>query len=174
MMKTTTKNLMAVLLIVLSALTMNAQTYEWQKPVQKGEKELELVLDTVYAGGAIVMDRPNSYCKNVDVRRYYSVEALYKSMYDTIKQKIGDSYPNFGLRHFKWRMDEIRVKGTCADAPPDEYWNWTDFTSIERFYCLSAIIVIPDAPKSVENPLSKALGKPWWKSGMARGLPLTR
>lgn len=149
-MEKTKKILMAAIMIILSSPKMNAQTYEWQKPVQKGEKELELVLDTVYAG-------PYSeygYQRNEDYRETWSGEQLYKHMYDKIKESIGEAHPDFSLRQFKSREELIKTGEYYNDSYSD-LW----FRSYQKFYYTSAIIVIPDAPKPVENPLSKAIDK---------------
>lgn len=150
-MKTTKKILMVALVVMLSATTTNAQTYEWQKPVQEGEKELELVLDTVYAGKYFY----RSYMEDSDWRSTMSDEQLYKYMYNKIKKKIGDTNPNFRLRHFKSRVDDSNVsKKRVPEAGADAYLK--EYT---RYYYTSAIVTIPDTPKPVENPLSKAIDK---------------
>lgn len=150
-MEKTKKILMAAIMIILSSPKMNAQTYEWQEPPKMGEKELEMVLDTVEAGTYFTY----SYMDNQDFRTIWSVEQLYKHTFDKVKGRIGDTYPDFALRQFKYRMEEpVTSQQTYSNG------NW--FKYYTRYYYTSAIIVIPDvpkAPKAVENPLSKALDK---------------
>lgn len=146
-MKTTLKLLMAVLMTGWCG-SGYAQTYEWQKPVKQGEKELEMALDTFYAG----FYTQYGFQSDEDHRKYPSVEELYKHMYDKVKKKIGDEYPNFALRQFKSRYEEPVTGSGEIDKT---FW----FRTTTRYYYLSAIIVIPDKPKPVENPLSKAIDK---------------
>lgn len=150
-MKTTKKILMVALVAILSATATNAQSYEWQKPVQKGEKELELVLDTVNAGCYTWWGWPNK--SDEDERRNYTTEQIYKHLFDKVKALYGDTHPGFALRQFSWKKE---VSGRYSDGynPGDRGFK-TEYYSIYS----SAIIVIPDAPKPVENPLSKAIDK---------------
>lgn len=146
-MEKTKKILMAVLLIVLSAPTMKVQTYEWQKPPKEGEKELEMVLDTVYAGSYLQF----GYQPNIDSREDYSIEQLYKILFDKVKRNFGDSHPNFTIRQFKYWNTLKRIN---EEDLGEGVWYKTD----QKYYYTSAIVVIP-IPKPVENPLSKALDK---------------
>lgn len=153
-MEKTKKILMAAIMIILSSPKMNAQTYEWQKPPKMGEKELEMVLDTVDAGEY----RTSNWRANVDERKTCSVEQLYKHTFDKVKGRIGDTYPDFALRQFKYRIEEpLTYQYTYSNGSSGD---WDKYYT--RYYYTSAIIVIsdvPKAPKAVENPLSKALDK---------------
>lgn len=151
-MEKTKKILMAAIMIILSSPKMNAQTYEWQNPPKMGEKELEMVLDTVEAGTYFTY----SYMDNQDLRKIWSVEQLYKHTYDKVKWRIGDTFPDFALRQFKYRMEEPVTWHNYSGSIEYEQKHYT------RYYYTSAIIVIPDVPKTpkpVENPLSKAIDK---------------
>ena len=139
---------MVALVVMLSATTMKAQNYEWQKPMQKGEKELELILDTLDAG----YYTQYGWRSNEDSRKDYSVEQLYKYLFDKVKRNYGDSHPNFMIRQFKWRSTLERT--SQADYGGNTWYK----TNIKRYYT-SAIVTIPDAPKPVEQPLSKAIDK---------------
>lgn len=141
-MKIMIKLLLAAMIMVLSMPTMNAQTYEWQKPPKEGEKEVELIIDTVFAGGTITDDGQTE-----DHRRTYSVEQQYKHMYDKVKLRLGDTYPQFSLRQFKSRTEEKRD------------WNYSSVVCYRKYYFTSAILVVPDTPKPTEQPLSKAIDK---------------
>lgn len=147
-MKTTKIILMVALVVMLSATTTNAQTYEWQKPVQEGEKELELVLDTVMAGTY----SQYGYQQNLDYRRDYSIEQLYKRLFIKVKKSFGDSHPNFTIRQFKWRS-------TLQRTGSADYGGNSWYTTDTKYYYTSAIVTIPDTPKPVENPISKAIDK---------------
>lgn len=144
-MKIMIKLLLAAMIMVLSMPTMNAQTYEWQKPPKEGEKEVEMIIDTVCAGW--INTYPSSPTE--DKRRTYSVEQQYKQMYDKVKRRLGDTYPQFSLRQFKSRTEEKR----------DWKFSYMNGVSYDKYYFTSAILVVPDAPKPTEQPLSKAIDK---------------
>ncbi len=136
------KLLLAAMIMVLSMPTMNAQTYEWQKPPKEGEKEVEMIIDTIVAGYIIIY----SDGQTTDERITYSVEQQYKHMYDKVKRRLGDTYPQFSLRQFKSRTEEKLD------------WCYS-IVSYDKYYFTSAILVVPDTPKPTEQPLSKAIDK---------------
>lgn len=128
-----------------------AQTYEWQKPPKQGEKELELVLDTVYAGSYDYYSS-SKWGTDLDLRENHSVEALYNHLYNKLKTRIGETHPDFVIRQFKYNSKEIE---TFSYTFHDGNYH----KARTKYYYSSAIVVILDAPKPVENPLSKAIDK---------------
>lgn len=150
-MKTKKKILMVALMMLFSATAMQAQTYEWQKTPKEGEKEVEMIIDTVYGSF-----KRTSYIHGVtscDDRRNYSVEQLYKFVLDKLKVKIGEKYPDFALRQFKWRVEDENVDYYYYDN------NKLKYSITHRYYYISAILVIPGVTKPIENPLEKAVDK---------------
>lgn len=149
-MKTTLKFLITVMFTGWCSFGY-AQTYEWQKPPKQGEKELELVLDTVYAGSYDYYSS-SEWGTDRDTRENHSVEALYNHLYKKLKTRIGETHPDFVIRQFKYNSKEIETYSFK--------YNDSDYhkTRTKNYYS-SAIVVILDAPKPVENPLSKALDK---------------
>ena len=150
-MKTKKKILMVALMMLFSATAMQAQTYEWQKTPKEGEKEVEMIIDTVYGSF-----KRTSYIHGLtscDDRRNYSVEQLYKFVLDKLKVKIGEKYPDFALRQFKWRVEDENV----------DYYSYENdklkYSITHRYYYISAILVIPGVTKPIENPLEKAVDK---------------
>ena len=150
-MKTKKKILMVALMMLFSATAMQAQTYEWQKTPKEGEKEVEMIIDTVYGSF-----KRTSYIHGLtscDDRRNYSVEQLYKFVLDKLKVKIGEKYPDFALRQFKWRVEDENVDYYYYDN------NKLKYSITHRYYYISAILVIPGVTKPIENPLEKAVDK---------------
>ena len=140
---------MAVLVMLFSVTAMQAQTYEWQKPPKEGEKEVEMIIDTVY--GSCKREAENNFLTPQDERKNYSVEQLYKFVLDKLKVKIGEKYPDFALRQFKWRVEDKKGEDLyCLDRA---------YYFIDRYYYISAILVIPEVTKPIENPLEKAVDK---------------
>lgn len=141
---------MAVLVMLFSVTAMQAQTYEWQKPPKEGEKEVEMIIDTVY--GSCKREAENNFLTPKDERKNYSVEQLYKFVLDKLKVKIGEKYPDFALRQFKWRVEDKKGEDLYSLDGRVYYF-------IVRYYYISAILVIPEVTKPIENPLEKAVDK---------------
>lgn len=142
---------MAVLVMLFSVTAMQAQTYEWQKPPKEGEKEVEMIIDTVF--GSLKRTSYVHWLTSFDERKNYSVEQLYKFVLDKLKVKIGEKYPDFALRQFKWRVEDINENYNYDVNDKLEFY----FTC--RYYYISAILVIHGVTKPIENPLEKAVDK---------------
>lgn len=136
-MKTTKIIFLTALIAVLSNPTMFAQTYEWQKPPQSGEKEIALIIDTINAG---FYHRSS----DSDLRRNYSNEQAYERLLNKAKKKYETTYPNFALRNFKLK-EENKLDPNNSDF-------------LDRHYYVSSSIVIPTNDAKEKN-LSKAIDK---------------
>ena len=130
-MKTTMKILMVSLMVMLSIPVANAQTYEWQKPLQQNEKELDMVIDTFYAGNS-----------NVGYT-VLSIEQAYKRVLEKAKKQYGETY-DFVLRNVRLVIEDTRHS--------DRYYYTSATIAIPA-------ALKPVVSKPVENPLSKALDK---------------
>lgn len=151
-MKTTKIILLSALMIALSVPTTNAQTYEWEKEPQEGEKEVELVLDTLDDGTCAIV---NSYCVDITDRcdrKNHSKEHVYNNLFEKVKRRYGKQYPNFSLRQFKWR----EVTNTYDF---DYYSRNCGYRVVYYTFFSSAILVIPETAKQADALLSKAIDK---------------
>lgn len=149
-MKTAKEILLIALLVQLSTSVAQAQEQSWRRPPQLGEKEIEIILDTVSAGsytwyGGEFKDKPSE-----DSRKNFSDEQLYDKLQEKVKKKYEDKYSYIELRDFKSRSSLVTVFSL----------SWGDVLSKEiknKEYYISAIVVIPSKRIILANALDKAL-----------------
>jgi len=144
-MKTTKRFLLITIMMVLSIQTMQAQTYEWQKPMQSTEI-YKGTITKKYGAGSITYFKDGS--EPEDLRSTYTLEELYSWLEDDAIQQYGS---NIVLRQFKANKND-------RDDP--HYYN--TFDMYFRAYTVSAIVATPAPPQKQvpkANPLTQALNK---------------
>lgn len=144
-MKTTKRILLITIMMVLSIQTMQAQTYEWQKPMQSTEIYKGTINGHTPAGYAFY----NNNGRLVeDERVTYSIENLYSRLENSARDKYGN---NIALRQFKVNINE-----------KDDVLYQSNGYAYYRSYEYSAIVVVPTPPQKQvpkANPLTQALNK---------------
>lgn len=140
------KKIITIFLVVfLTGWTIaNAQTtYEWQKPPKSTEIEIGVITNMVTGDSFDI--RPDGSESNHP--KEISDESLYESLLEKAREKYGEPYPNFALRSFKSKKNDLL------------FYACSYFKSYKREYDCSATVVIPD-PKALANEnLSKAIDK---------------
>ena len=143
-MKTKKKFFMAVLVMLFSVTAMQAQTYEWQKAIQDNESQIGNVFISVNGGRKEYFEDGDLCYSNY---KEYSNEQLYSIILDEANRRYSALYPNYYLRDFKSKH-QVTKRYVAGDI-------------YEYTYYVSATAVIPLAsqPKTLENPLTKAIDK---------------
>ena len=116
-MKKVTKIFMAVLLAGMFNL-VNAQQYEWQKPVQSGEKQIDLFFCKLYAGVYIEIGEGRKFDDGTTVkdhREFLTETEIYEGLMNELaRDSYNIKYPGFIVRDLKYNITEESDVGFAA------------------------------------------------------------
>jgi len=110
-MKTTKKILLTILVIVLAAPAMFAQTYEWKKPPKPTERVLGTVECSDLPAGFIInyysdcITSQGHGSSTIDKQKKYSDEQQYRWLKEYAESLYINDYPSFDLRNFMLKTE---------------------------------------------------------------------
>lgn len=135
---------MAALLAGMCSFGYAQTSYEWKKLPKSTEIEIGIITHTVSGGSLTTRTKDGSR----ESGNLYTVseEVQYEQLLEEARKKYSEAYPKFALRNFK---------STCEDRVNA----LTSLTFTDRYYNVSATVVIPDPIAESNENLSQAIDK---------------